>query len=126
MLLKGNRRTLPKGHRSARRTVLIPQGKPAQTDVRPVKDDFLEARRRRMWAKAKQEELKTEQLAGTLVRKADVEKSWFKVGREIRDTLEALPSRLAGVLAAEADQARCFEILRREIRQILERIGKQV
>jgi hypothetical protein len=47
----------------------------------------------------------------------------FRVGRQIRSRLEALPDRLAEVLAAEDDPQAVDEILRGEIRKTLELLG---
>lgn len=82
-----------------------------------------EAQTRERHYKANLAELKYQEMIGTLVRKSDVEKEAFRVGRLVRDAILNVPSRLAGILAAESDQRKVFELLEKELRQALEALA---
>lgn len=73
--------------------------------------------------RAKLVELEYEERVGTLVRKEDVEKESFRVGRLVRDAVLNVPSRLAGILAAESDQRKVHDLLEKELRQALEALA---
>lgn len=70
--------------------------------------------------RAKLVELEYEERVGTLVRKDEVEKEMFRIGRQVRDSLLNVPARLAGILAAESDQRKVHDLLESEMRQSLE------
>ena len=48
-----------------------------------------------------------------------VDKEFFALGREVRDTLLNMPSRLAGLVSAEKNQENNFQTIEREIQQCL-------
>lgn len=63
--------------------------------------------------------IKLQKIAGELVPVSGVQADWFRVGRQIRDSLQNIPSRLCGPLAAETRQEKIFERLTEEIRIVL-------
>jgi phage terminase Nu1 subunit (DNA packaging protein) len=65
-------------------------------------------------------ELQLGQRRGELVLRRAVADREFRKHRQVRDSLENIPSRVAGLVAAESSQAKCFELLRREVQQALE------
>lgn len=73
--------------------------------------------------RAKLVELEYEERVGTLVKKSEVEKEAFRVGRLVRDAVLNVPSRLAGILAAESDQRKVHDLLEKELRQALEALA---
>lgn len=73
--------------------------------------------------RAKLVELEYEERVGTLVRKDEVEKEMFQIGRLVRDAVLNVPSRLAGIIAAESDQRKVHDLLERELRQALEALS---
>lgn len=73
--------------------------------------------------RAKLVELEYEERVGTLVRKDEVEKEMFRIGRLVRDAVMNVPSRLAGILAAESDQRKVHDQLETELRQALEALA---
>lgn len=73
--------------------------------------------------RAKLVELEYEERVGTLVRKDEVEKEQFRLGRLVRDGILNIPSRLAGILAAETDQRKVHDLLETELRQALEALA---
>ena len=90
---------------------------------KPVKIDgstYHEARTVREHYNARLLKLNYEREIGTLIRKADVEKEAFRVGRTIRDVLLNLPDRLSGIFASEKKQEKIHEVMTKEIHQALE------
>lgn len=81
---------------------------------------YNEAERRNKLAKAIQEELKLQQIQGTLVLRSAVEREVFDAVRRSRDAIQNIPARISGILAAEQEQAKIFIILTQEIQQALE------
>lgn len=73
--------------------------------------------------RAKLVELEYEERVGTLVRKDEVEKEMFRIGRLVRDAVLNVPARLAGILAAETDQRKVHDQLETELRQALEALA---
>ena len=73
-------------------------------------------------AKSRREkiDLEIEVQRGTLIAKAIVENSAFKIGRTIRDAIMNIPDRVSGVLAAESSQENVHQILSKENREALE------
>lgn len=69
--------------------------------------------------------IKLDQENSVLVPKADVEKEAFEVGRQIRDTLQNIPSRISATLSALNTETEIEKILDKEIRQSLEVLIKQ-
>lgn len=64
-------------------------------------------------------EIKLKKVAGQLVPLQQVKDDWFRVGRQIRDSLLNLPSRLSGPFAAESNQDKIFESFTKEIHAVL-------
>jgi hypothetical protein len=97
----------------------------ASARYKPIEDvteglSYNEWEKRLKAAKARQEELKLQQIEGTLVLRSVVEKKVFAVGRQVRDKIENLPARLTGIFAAETDQGRLFALFSKEIQECLE------
>lgn len=89
-------------------------------------NDINEEKLKRERAKRIQDELKAEQMKGTLV-PADAAKSWLRtLLSEARLALDGLPRRLASVLATITDEKEIEHLLRTEIRAILERLARPV
>jgi hypothetical protein len=82
-----------------------------------------ESQRKKEEFRAKLVELEYEERVGMLVRKSEVEKAAFRVGRLVRDAVLNVPSRLAGILAAESDQRKVHDLLEKELRQALEALA---
>lgn len=86
----------------------------------PKKPSLYEGQRRRTLAMAERELFRNKILKGEYVRKDTVDKDFFRLGREIREGFDNLPSRLAAIVAAETDQQKCFDLIKAEVDQILE------
>lgn len=82
-----------------------------------------QSQRKKEEFRAKLVELEYEERVGTLVRKDDVEKEQFRIGRLVRDAVLNVPARLAGILAAETDQRKVHDLLEKELRQALEALA---
>jgi NADPH:quinone reductase-like Zn-dependent oxidoreductase len=63
--------------------------------------------------------LKLKRSAGQLVPLEQVKADWFRVSRQVRDSLLNLPSRLSGIFAAEPNQNKIFAMFTREIHNVL-------
>jgi len=83
-----------------------------------------EEQRRRTAAQAEREELRNQVMRGELIEREAVEKEWFRIGRQIRDSMNNLPLRLAAVLAVEREQDKIFAILNKELQQCLEGLSQ--
>jgi phage terminase Nu1 subunit (DNA packaging protein) len=70
-------------------------------DAKPAADSRQEAERRRIWAIAKREELKTKQLQGQLVDVDEVGRLYAHHATHARALLEQIPDRLLGLLPPE-------------------------
>jgi len=86
----------------------------------PKKLSWHEGQRRRAVALAEKEEFGNKVRKKEYVKRDDVDKAFFRIGRQIREGLDNLPSRLAAILAAETDQQKVFDLLKAEVEQILE------
>jgi hypothetical protein len=102
-----------------------PLGEDAGDDGQGASEDpaLAESQRKKEEFRAKLVELEYEERVGTLVRKEDVEKEVFRIGRLVRDAVLNVPSRLAGILAAESDQRKVHDLLEAELRQALEALA---
>lgn len=89
----------------------------------PIDPVLADSQRKKEEFRAKLVELEYEERVGTLVRKSEVEKEAFRIGRLVRDAILNVPSRLAGILAAESDQRRVHDLLEKELRQALESLA---
>jgi hypothetical protein len=83
-------------------------------------DDYWTSRARREAAEAAIAEVKLQELAGDLVRRADVRARHAQRLAAAREGLQQIPARLAPVLAAETDQARCHDLLQAELDAVLQ------
>lgn len=93
-------------------------------DLDPLKDPAIaKSQAKKEEFRAKLVELEYEERVGTLVKKSEVEKEAFRVGRLVRDAVLNVPSRLAGILAAESDQRKVHDLLEKELRQALEALA---
>lgn len=86
---------------------------------------YNEWEKRHKAAKARQEELKLQQIEGTLVLRSAVGKATFELGRRVRDRLENLPARLSGIFTAETNQAQLFALFSTEIQACLEGLARE-
>jgi predicted NAD-dependent protein-ADP-ribosyltransferase YbiA (DUF1768 family) len=84
---------------------------------------YNEWEKRHKAAKARQEEIKLQQIEGTLVLRADVEKAVFAQHRRVRDSMQNVAARISGLVAAETSQEQCFAIITRELTQILSELS---
>lgn len=75
--------------------------------------------------RAKLVELEYEERVGNLLRRDEIEKEWFRRGRQVRDAVLNVPARLAGILAAESDQQKVRDLLETELRQALESLANE-
>lgn len=102
-----------------------PLGDEAAGDDLDLSDDpaLAQSQRKKEEFRAKLVELEYEERVGTLVRKEEVEKEMFRIGRLVRDAVMNVPSRLAGILAAESDQRKVHDQLETELRQALEALA---
>ena len=92
-----------------------------EDDLEPSKDPAIaKSQGKKEEFRAKLVELEYQERVGTLVRKEEVEKEAYRVGRLVRDAVLNVPSRLAGILAAENDQRRVHDLLEKELRQVIE------
>ena len=80
---------------------------------------------REIWA-ARNERLKFEERAGTVVRVDRVQGLLFAKGRQVRDALFTLQPRLAPRLAAERDVRVCAQLIDEAVREILDGISWKV
>jgi phage terminase Nu1 subunit (DNA packaging protein) len=92
--------------------------------LRSAPGNLTDERARLTKAQADLTELKLKVRRGELVSRAAVEAEWFRMGREVRDSLSNLPSRLAGIVSAEKNQDRNYATIEKEVRQCLETVGK--
>lgn len=92
--------------------------------VRTNADDYLRAKTQREQAEAQIAELKLGQLAGSLIRLADVLRVAHDTGRQLRDQLMSSCQRLAPQAAATSTVSECAAILQREHRQVLAALVK--
>ena len=81
--------------------------------------DYWVNRARREKAEADLAELKAAELAGDLVRRADVRTQLARRTAALRDGLLQIPARLQSVVAAEADEAKCHDLIQDEIYLVL-------
>lgn len=102
-----------------------PLGGDAGDDALETSDDpaLAQSQRKKEEFRAKLVELEYEERVGTLVRKDEVEKEYFRKGRLVRDAVLNVPARLAGILAAETDQRKVHDQLETELRQALEALA---
>jgi phage terminase Nu1 subunit (DNA packaging protein) len=80
---------------------------------------FAEARTAEMIFRARLRKLEYETKSGKLILTDEVKVQWFKLGRQIRDKLLAVPAKLAPQLAALTDTRQVRELLDVEIEGIL-------
>ena len=92
------------------------------TFFRATPGNLTDERVRLTKAQADLTELKLKVRRGELVSRDAAEKEWFRIGREIHDSLMNLPSRLAGLVSAEKNQEKNFMTIEKEVRQALERL----
>ncbi len=74
--------------------------------------------------KAKLARLEFEQKAAILIDAEAVKKEAFRIGKTIRDRIEAIPDRVAAIVAAENDVKKVHKILSTEFRGVLEELAK--
>jgi phage terminase Nu1 subunit (DNA packaging protein) len=84
--------------------------------------EFQAARAEKEGYKAKLSQAEYEKTIGSLVHREGVMRASFQIGRNLRNTLMALPSRLAPALTIETDQKRVYAMLEKEISAAVEQI----
>jgi transcriptional regulator with XRE-family HTH domain len=94
-------------------------GHPEQTEMDMEKMEVLEAERREKSAKAQLAEINLEERIGKLVNKAEVEKSLFTFGIEIRDNIMSIGDRVIDLIRAADDRQEALNILNIELNKAL-------
>lgn len=70
--------------------------------------------------------LEYETKAGMLVSRIETEQKAFRVGRQIREAIESIPSRIAALVAAETNEEAVRKILAMELRLALQGLAGQL
>jgi hypothetical protein len=94
-----------------------------------LKDDsFLQWRTYTEQYKAAERKLDYEVKAGKYVKKSEVERLGFKIGRQLRDDILNIPARFAAVIAAKSKkkEKEVYQLLRKEANIILRDIQKNI
>lgn len=104
----------------------MPNQRKQQPDAEPSKDgiSLYEAQRRRTLALAKQEELKTQLLEGTLVEVQEVLNVWQHVAAAIRAKLLGLPTKAAPLCMGQRSVQAVRGILDGQIRETLDELTR--
>lgn len=113
--------------RARARTVNTPGStRPGRVDTSRAPDagSYADARTRREEAEAGLAEAELQELRRSLVRREDVERGLFEVGRSFRDRLTNCASRLAAEVASLNTAEECYEVIAREHREALELMVK--
>lgn len=79
----------------------------------------------RVGLEAELKQLELDQLRGYLIDKREVQREAFRLGRELRDRLQAIPDRLSTRLAALDKPAQIHETLAAEIAQALQLLDER-
>ncbi len=95
------------------------QQRPPGEAVSAAPSSFAQARTAEMIYKAKLRKLEFETKSGKLVATDEVKAQWFRLVRDIRDKLLAVPAKLAPQLAALTDVRQVRELLDVEVEAIL-------
>ena len=90
-----------------------------QSSGAPQPTSFAQARTAEMIFRARLRKLEYETRSGKLIPTDEVKVQWFKLGRQIRDKLLAVPAKLAPQLAALSEVRAVRELLDGEIEAIL-------
>lgn len=85
--------------------------------------DFITARTENEKYKAALNKLKWQTATKHLVRRGEVERAAFNVGRAVRDAVLNVPPRVAAILAGETDQFRVEKILSDELKKALDELS---
>ena len=88
------------------------------------KDSLIHHKKKREKYNAELAQLKYEESIGKLVKKVEVDRDGFAVGRIIRDAIQAIPSRMMDALAAEDNPKKIHIMLEREFDLALEELSK--
>jgi len=97
--------------------------KPLKVQSDASKTGMDEARRRRFWAKAKQEELKLSSLEGGLISRDIVKRGIIRNYQRVKDQLLNMPARYAAIFAAESDQRKIHDLWTKELHKTLKEIS---
>lgn len=92
-------------------------------DQEPTNPAFIEAKTSTEQYRAQLLLLEIEEKAGSLVRRADVERELGNLMAITREAILTLPDRVASVLAGETDTKRCHTLLRDEMSTILDAVA---
>jgi phage terminase Nu1 subunit (DNA packaging protein) len=84
--------------------------------------EFQAARAEKEGYKAKLSQAEYEKTIGSLVHREGVMRASFQIGRNLRNTLMALPSRLAPALTIETNQKRVYAMIEKEISAAVDQI----
>jgi phage terminase Nu1 subunit (DNA packaging protein) len=66
------------------------------------------------------EKMKLEEMQGTLVKKADIDKQLFALGNELKLKLQNIPNRCVALVRSAANDVESSNILLKEINQVIE------
>jgi phage terminase Nu1 subunit (DNA packaging protein) len=91
----------------------------ATVEAGPQSTTYAQAKLADMVFRAKLRRLEFESRSGKLIPMDEVKVQWFKLGRQIRDKLLAMPAKLAPQLAALGDTREVRELLDAEIEAIV-------
>jgi len=95
----------------------------APADAAEGRMSLQEAVRREKAARARIEELKLQEMEGTLVQRELVYNGMFEVGKEIKETFQALPDRIIDDIRAADTRNEAYTILVEAIAQGLEAVA---
>lgn len=105
---------------------------PKEEKVEAVKNtefeklDYNEARTLNEQYKAMLNKLEYEEKANILVNIEDINSKLFKVARQIRDSIQAIPDRCSALVAVENDAWKCKQLLSTEIDFILNDLSEKL
>ena len=98
---------------------------PEEKQVREQRLTHAAASAERMQLDAELKRFDLELRRGSLVDRGEVQREAFRLARELRDTLQAIPDHVADVLAAEKDAAKVHATLSAEIATALSALDRR-
>ncbi len=87
---------------------------------------YKEALRKNEILRIAENKMKLEELRGALVRKADVEKSLFSLGADLKTKLQNIPNRCISMIRGATTDVEATNILTLEINQVLEEFANKI
>lgn len=88
--------------------------------------EYSEALRLDMILSIAKEKMKLEEMQGTLVNKAEIDKQLFALGNELKQNLNNIPNRVISLVRTAANEVEAGNILLKEINQVLELFTKNI